>query len=115
VFREVVSNGPVSTTLGEDGMLATAVSGAPIRLWDVETGRLVAELPTDYVGWPALAFSPDSSDLLYADTGGILRRFHLDLDRLIELAEGRLTRGFTPDECRQYLEPSRCEELGLEA
>jgi DNA-binding SARP family transcriptional activator/WD40 repeat protein/energy-coupling factor transporter ATP-binding protein EcfA2 len=112
-FNRVAHNGPVVTALSADGIVASAVSNAPIRVWDVETGSLLAELPTDYIGWPALGFAADGSYLLYGGAGNTLRRFYLDTDRLVELAESRLTRGFTPDECRTYLEPSRCEELGL--
>jgi WD40 repeat protein len=114
VFRDRTHNGSAQIALGAGPMLAGSVAGSPIRVWDVRSGELRAEIPTDYVGWPAMAFSPDGSYLLYPDTGGILRRYYLDTDRLIEQAESLLTRGFTADECRQYLEPARCEELGLE-
>jgi DNA-binding SARP family transcriptional activator/WD40 repeat protein/type II secretory pathway predicted ATPase ExeA len=112
-FNQIVHNGSLTPALSRDGVLATAVANAPVRLWDVETGDLIVELRTDFVGWPAVAFSPDGSYLLYGDTGSVLRRYHLDTDQLIELAERRLTRGFTADECQDFLEQSRCEELGL--
>jgi DNA-binding SARP family transcriptional activator/WD40 repeat protein/energy-coupling factor transporter ATP-binding protein EcfA2 len=112
-FHRRVHTGAVVPAVSGRGLLATTVAAAPIRLWDLDSGRLIAELPTDFTGWPSMAFSPDGSYLLYGDTGGVLRRYYLDVERLIDLAESRLTRGFTPDECRQYLELSRCEELGL--
>jgi WD40 repeat protein len=112
-FHRRVHTGPVVPAVSGQGLLATTVAAAPMRLWDLDSGRLVAELPTDFVGWPTVAFSPDGSYLLYGDTDGVLRRYYVDTERLVELAESRLTRGFTADECRQYLDPSRCEELGL--
>jgi hypothetical protein len=101
------------------GILATAGNGdGLVKLWDVDTGGLLVEFRTDRIDGPAVAspwldFSPDGSFLLYTDIGGILRRYIMDTDDLIELAEGRLTRGFTEDECVIHLTPERCEELGL--
>ena len=55
-----------------------------------------------------MMFSPDGGPLLYMDAAGALRRYLLDTDRLIELAETRLTRGLTPDECLRYLDSTEC-------
>lgn len=65
------------------------------------------------VGTPWRDFSPDGSFLLYADGAGILRKYFLDTDQLVELAESRLTRGLTADECARHLQAARCRELGL--
>ena len=97
--------------LSADGLLATAgLSDGRVKLWDVSSGDLVIELETE----PSDAsrpveFSPDGSYLLYND-GGVLRRYLLDPDELVELAESRLTRGLTPEECRRYLSAGRCDE-----
>ena len=58
-------------------------------------------------GQPQMTLSPDGSYALYAD-GPLLRKFYLDPERLIELAEDRVTRQLTPDECRRYLDPETC-------
>jgi hypothetical protein len=42
------------------------------------------------------------------DSAGAFRRYLLDTDRLVQLAKDRLTRGFTPDECRRYLDREKC-------
>ncbi len=42
------------------------------------------------------------------DAGRILRRFFLDIDYLIDLANSRATRVFTPDECLRYGELHGC-------
>ena len=76
-----------------------------VRLWDIETDALLLEMqdrpgrrsrPSES---PWIDFSPDGSYLLYADGAGILRKYFLDTDHLVELAEDRLTRGFTAEEC----------------
>ena len=41
---------------------------------------------------------------------GIARVWALDLDDLIAIANDRLTRGFSEDECRQYLHLERCPD-----
>jgi WD40 repeat protein len=81
-----------------------------IRLFDLRSGELVVELHTGLDGSspPHLNFSPDGSYLLYPDTGHVLRRFPLDTDRLVELAEIRVSRQLTVDECRRYLDGDDC-------
>ena len=36
--------------------------------------------------------------------GGVARVWALDIDRLLEIARGRVTRSLTAAECRQYLQ-----------
>ena len=57
-------------------------------------------------------FSPDGSRLVStADTNGLTRVWALDLDDLIQIAESRLTRGFTEAECEIYeIKPCPTEE-----
>ncbi len=50
-----------------------------------------------------LAFSPDGTRLAYAAADGTVRVLALDIDDLIHLARSRLTRSWTPEECRTYL------------
>ena len=79
-----------------------------IRLWDINTDELILEFRSDLVERIApVTFAPDGSYLLYPDAG-VIRRFYLDPERLIELAESRVTRELTPDECRRYLDPETC-------
>jgi WD40 repeat protein/serine/threonine protein kinase len=108
--------------------LATSSSDGTVRLWDARTGaqiftlaRGVAEevgaetklaFPTDRsatvgVGGK-LAFSPDGTQLAYTAEDGTVHVLALDIDDLLGLARSRLTRSWTPDECRSYLHLDHC-------
>lgn len=58
LFDQVVDSGAVSTVaLNADGVLATSAFGS-LRLWDIHTGGLVAELPVDTNLPPACDLQP---------------------------------------------------------
>jgi WD40 repeat protein len=102
--------GVVGLAMNDSGILATAgVGDGFVKLWDIHSpGKLKLALKTDPTGgWSPVEFSPDGGFLLYND-GGVLRRYYIDTDNLIALAENRLTRPFTDAECRRYLDPGRC-------
>ena len=56
----------------------------------------------------APAVSPDGTRLASASYDRTTRVYAVDLDELVTLAQSRLTRWFTPDECRQYLHTDTC-------
>ena len=90
--------------ISADGTLATTGFGEEVKLWNLSTGELLLELRTAPAqGQSTIAFSPDGSYLLYSD-GDLVRKYLRDTDELVALAEGLLTRDFTDDECRQYLD-----------
>jgi hypothetical protein len=113
-FDQIASNGVARTALNGNGILATSGNGdGLLRLWEFQSGELLLEFRTDRVDGPTvgngwMAFSPDGSYMLYMDAAGVLRRYLMDTDRLVDLAERRLTRGFTDDECRRYLDSTDC-------
>jgi WD40 repeat protein len=96
--------------------LATGSADNTVRVWDVVTGAemLTLRAHTDMV-W-GVAFSPDSKRLASASWDGTVRVFLLELEEAMELAYSRLTRWFTPDECRRYLHTDTCppppEQIG---
>jgi WD40 repeat protein len=93
-------------------LAATVDADGAVRLWQIHPLREVlvgSPGPSGYVGPDALAFSPDGTRLA-VDVGDTVRVFALDVDDLIELAQERLTRGFTEQECRQYLHRDRCPQ-----
>ncbi|HUH08790.1 MAG TPA: PQQ-binding-like beta-propeller repeat protein, partial [Egibacteraceae bacterium] len=109
--RTVGPAGIPGIALTAEGVLATSAFDSPfIRLWNVHSGELLAELRTALDGSspPQLNFSPDGTYLLYPDAGNVLRKFPLDVDRLAELARSRVTRTLTVDECRRHLEAASC-------
>lgn len=65
-------------------------------------------LRDDESGVELLRFTPDGTKLASGSSEGPVRVWALDLDDLIALAQERLTRGFTAEECRQYLHVERC-------
>ena len=114
VFDRTVSDGVSRVDIDDSGILATSGNGdGLVRLWDFATGDLLGEFRTDRIdgravgnGW--LQISPDASYILYTDAAGVIRRYLMDTDELVELAESRLTRGFTDDECTDYFGGADC-------
>lgn len=103
---------PVQVTAVEfsaDGArIATAHTDGSSRVWEVATGVQQLSLAETGVEVVALAFSPDGMKLASNDADGVTRVWALDVDDLVAIAEDRRTRGFTDDECRQYLHRSGC-------
>ncbi|HUP17315.1 MAG TPA: WD40 repeat domain-containing protein [Acidimicrobiia bacterium] len=112
VFHQTVATGAVpGLALSSTGILATSAFDSPIiRLWDIHSGELVAEIRTglDGASPPHLAFSSEGEYLLYPDANQVLRKFYLDPERLISLALSRVTRELTEEECLRYLDESSC-------
>jgi WD40 repeat protein len=89
-------------------LLATAGDDGKVRIWDVASGRETLSLGSTGAGLEAVAFSPDGTKLASVGLDGILRVYVLPIDELVRLARGRVTRGFTDRECRQYLHLAAC-------
>ena len=105
IFRTPGDNIFWRVAINADGVLATT-SARSLRLWDVFDGSMIAE---PYVGSnapPVSTFGPEGDYLLYGDGG--IRTFNFDPEPLIKLAETRVTRDLTAEECERYLETA-CE------
>ena len=97
-------------TFSADGStVATASADGTARVWDPTTGSQSQVLRGDGP-LASVGFSPDGSKLATVSGDGVARVWALDLDDLIAIATDRLTRGFSDDECRQYLHLERCPE-----
>jgi WD40 repeat protein/basic membrane lipoprotein Med (substrate-binding protein (PBP1-ABC) superfamily)/DNA-binding SARP family transcriptional activator len=91
--------------------IATSSQDSTLRLWDANTGEELLLLnPEGGVGLVDIAFSPDGK-LLATSGEDALRVYLLEIDDLVTLAESRLSRHFTTDECRRFLPATRCESL----
>ena len=93
---------------GDGSRVATAGVDGVVRLWDPETGEQDLELRGHGTSVQAVVLSPDGTRLASVGADGLVRVWALALDDLISMAEQRLTRSFTEEECRQFLEQDRC-------
>jgi WD40 repeat protein len=90
--------------------LALAGRDGLVRVWDLEKQE---EWLTLYragsSGVCEVAFSPDNTQLVATGCRDRQARFfNLKLQDLVALAQSRLTRSLTDDECRQYLHKESC-------
>jgi WD40 repeat protein len=77
-------------------------------VWDPLTGDLQLTLGGHSGAISAVSFSPDGSQLATAAVDGRVRIWALDLDTLVDLAEQRVTRTLTDEECQRYLDQETC-------
>jgi WD40 repeat protein len=83
--------------------IATSGEDPTVGLFDAETGEQQLVLRGHTFQVTGIAFSPDGTQLASASPDGVVRVWVLDLDDLIRIAERKLTRELSDDECRQYL------------
>ncbi len=88
--------------------LASAGFDRQAKVWDVATGEEVASFFGNASNVFGVSFSPDGQRLVTAGADGTVRTYTLDMDDLIALAEARLTRGLTDEECRKFLHAEPC-------
>jgi WD40 repeat protein len=95
----------------DGAQIATAGGDGIVRLWDAETGEQELALRGHLSSVRVVAFTPDGSRLVsVSDPDSLARVWALELDDLVELASGHVTRSFTAAECRQYLHVDTCPE-----
>jgi WD40 repeat protein/class 3 adenylate cyclase len=92
--------------------LATASFDGTAKVWDMGTGQEWLTL-TAPDALASVAFSPDGAWLATGGFGAGQVSVHaLDLEELVALAESRVTRSLTDEECRKFLHAEQCPASG---
>lgn len=88
--------------------LASAGFDRLAKVWDVATGEELVSLYGNLSNVFGVSFSSDGANLATAGADGTVRTYTLALDELITLAEERLTRDLTDEECIKFLHVQTC-------
>lgn len=95
----------------DGSLIATGGFDGTLRVWDVESGRQLLRLG-DFDGLThRVRFDPQGRWVAGIGRIGnvhVIRFFALDLDELVEIARGHVTRPLTEEECLDYLPPESC-------
>ena len=70
--------------------------------------RGIVQLVWKYQQCLWVSFSPDDNHLATGGTDGTIRLFTLRLEDLVALAQTRVTRALTVEECRKFLHVETC-------
>ena len=98
----------VSIVFSPDGKrLATASRDGTAKLWDATSGQELFTIYGSGVGICCVAFSPDGTLLFTGGDDGV-RVYTLQIEDLVALAQSRLTRTWTEEECQKYLHSRVC-------
>ena len=91
-------------------LLATGSEDNTAKVWDVATGEEILTLPGSSGGVKGVAFSPsdDGAYLAVASADGVVRLFLLRIEDVLALAQSRVTRSLTREECQKYLHIVPC-------
>jgi WD40 repeat protein/DNA-binding SARP family transcriptional activator len=101
--------GLTQVAVGPDGtQVATTSDDATTKLWDPATGRELLTLVGHDNLVSGVDFSPDGRLLATASPDGTTALHLLPIAEFQELARERVTRGFTEQECRDYLRVTPC-------
>ena len=88
-------------------LIATASVDHSAKIWDASTGEVVTTLSSSE---PILsvAFNPDGNFLATGSETGVMRFYFVQFEDVLSLAQGRITRTLTEQECKTYLHEITC-------
>jgi|GEM_PF-2747527 len=106
---ETFYNGITGAAFSPDGaLIATASDDLTAKIWDANTGQELITLTVQPQGLLDVAITPDGKYLATAGRDRAVRLFVLSTDELISLAQSRVTRSLTEEECQRYLHLEAC-------
>jgi WD40 repeat protein len=80
-----------------------------VRLWDLQSGERLLTLDGSEDGLLLVEFTADGEQLVTSGgQSGYMRFLVLSVDELVDIAESRLTRSLTEEECNEYLHMDAC-------
>ena len=98
--RHLEAGGQTGLSITADGdHVAAGTGNEQVIVFDRTTGERIARFDVDAARRPVVELHRDS---LYYSDGSAVRRMPLDIDEAVAIAESRLTRGWTPEECEEY-------------
>jgi hypothetical protein len=107
VYPELHS-GPTHRVVPIGDSIFTSGANTQVRQWDRVTGTLLVDIPTNLGEFVHLFALPDGETIFYADADGVLRRYLIDPDDLVEIARTRVQRDFTESECVRFFPAGDC-------
>ena len=94
----------LSVAFSPDGSrLVSGGSDQTVRVWDVESNDELLLFNTHGHRVTAVAWSPDGTTIASANEGGHLQLHHVEITELVGLAESRVFRDMTEEECLFFL------------
>jgi WD40 repeat protein len=89
--------------------IATASADKTAKLWDAVTGQEWLTLYGHAAVVGGVAFSPDGNRLATFSDDGTARIYVLSIEELVALAQTRVARTLTTEECQKYLHLTTCQ------
>ncbi|MCA9948552.1 MAG: protein kinase [Anaerolineales bacterium] len=108
------TSGVTRLTFSPDGsVLATASFDGTAKVWQLDNlfagQELTLAAHTDFL--TGVEFSPDGQHLITSSFDGTARVYTLSVDELIFLAQSRLTRTLSNEECQRFLHVEACPNM----